>query len=228
MSRKVFTAGEVLAAADVNSFLMDQTVMSFAGTAARGSAISSPVNGMTTYLEDSQTLQVHNGSSYAGVGGLTLITQQAIGTTVSSVVVANVFSSIYDNYLIQISGVTASAAGGSIDLTLNNSTGSTYRFAGVFQIYSGAQTNSASGAPLLSSSVVGLGNVNSSTGCIIQIRSPFLSVRTNWNAQFAGVEYVGHYSGYDDNAVSHTGFTIRPSSGTYTGGAIAVYGYRKV
>jgi hypothetical protein len=228
MSRKVFTAGEVLAAADVNSFLMDQTVMSFAGTAARGSAIGTAVNGMTTYLEDSQTLQVHNGTSYSGVGGLTLITQQEIGTTVSSVVVANVFSAIYDNYLIQISGVTASAGGGSIDLTLNNSAGSTYRFAGAFQIYSGTQTNSASGAPLVASSVVGLGNANNTTGCIIQMRSPFLSVRTTWNAQFSGSEYVGFYSGFDDNAVSHTGFTITASTGTYTGGAIAVYGYRKV
>jgi hypothetical protein len=64
MSRKVFTAGEVLAAADVNSFLMDQTVMSFAGTAARGSAIPSPVEGMTTYLEDSNTLSLYDGSDW--------------------------------------------------------------------------------------------------------------------------------------------------------------------
>jgi hypothetical protein len=39
MPRKVFTAGEVLAAADVNQFLQDQVIMTFAGTAARGSAI---------------------------------------------------------------------------------------------------------------------------------------------------------------------------------------------
>jgi hypothetical protein len=64
MSRKVFTAGEVLAAADVNSFLMDQTVMSFAGTAARGSAIPSPVEGMTTYLEDSNSLAIYDGSNW--------------------------------------------------------------------------------------------------------------------------------------------------------------------
>jgi hypothetical protein len=62
MSRKVFTAGEVLAAADVNSFLMDQSVMSFAGTAARGSAIPSPVEGMTTFLEDSNALGIYDGS----------------------------------------------------------------------------------------------------------------------------------------------------------------------
>jgi hypothetical protein len=64
MSRKVFTAGEVLAAADVNSFLMDQSVMSFAGTAARGSAIPSPVEGMTAYLEDSNILSLYDGSAW--------------------------------------------------------------------------------------------------------------------------------------------------------------------
>ncbi len=43
--RKVFTAGEVLTASDVNDYLMDQSVMVFAGTAARSSAIASPETG---------------------------------------------------------------------------------------------------------------------------------------------------------------------------------------
>jgi hypothetical protein len=64
MPRKVFTAGEVLAASDVNDFLMDQTVMTFAGTAARGSAIGTATEGMLTYLADSKTFEYWNGSSY--------------------------------------------------------------------------------------------------------------------------------------------------------------------
>ena len=64
MSRKVFTAGEVLAATDVNSFLMDQTVMSFAGTAARGSAIGTATVGMVSYLEDIDSLSVNNGTDW--------------------------------------------------------------------------------------------------------------------------------------------------------------------
>jgi hypothetical protein len=69
MPRKVFTAGEVLAASDVNTFLMDQSVMSFAGTAARGSAIGTATQGMLTYLNDSDTYQSWNGSSWVGLGG---------------------------------------------------------------------------------------------------------------------------------------------------------------
>ena len=64
MPRKVFTSGEVLSASDVNNFLMNQTVMTFAGTAARGSAIPSPTEGMLTYLADTNTLEYWNGSSF--------------------------------------------------------------------------------------------------------------------------------------------------------------------
>jgi hypothetical protein len=64
MPRKVFTAGEVLAAADVNEFLQDQAVMTFADTAARGSAIGTAVEGMVTYLEDINSLSVYNGTDW--------------------------------------------------------------------------------------------------------------------------------------------------------------------
>jgi hypothetical protein len=64
MPRKVFTPGEVLAAADVNSFLMDQTIMTFAGTAARGSAIGTATEGMYTHLNDTDSLQYWNGSAW--------------------------------------------------------------------------------------------------------------------------------------------------------------------
>ena len=85
MSRKVFTAGEVLAAADVNTFLMNQSVMSFAGTASRGSAIPTPIEGMTTYLEDTDVLQIWNGSIWKAVGGSGVLqTQSAFAPTTSS------------------------------------------------------------------------------------------------------------------------------------------------
>jgi hypothetical protein len=64
MPRKVFTAGEVLSASDVNSFLMNQMVQTFAGTAARGSAIGTATEGMLTYLADSNTFEFFDGSSF--------------------------------------------------------------------------------------------------------------------------------------------------------------------
>lgn len=64
MPRKVFTAGEVLAAGDVNTFLMDQSVMTFANSAARGSAIGTATQGMLTYLIDTNTYEYWDGSAY--------------------------------------------------------------------------------------------------------------------------------------------------------------------
>lgn len=75
--RKVFTSGEILTAADVNSFLMDQSVMVFADSTARGSAIPSPSEGMATYLQDVNQLQVYDGSQFGPVGSVL----QVVSTT---------------------------------------------------------------------------------------------------------------------------------------------------
>jgi hypothetical protein len=64
MPRQVFDAGEVLSATDVNNFLMNQMVMTFAGTAARGSAIPTPTEGMLTYLADTDKFEFFNGTTF--------------------------------------------------------------------------------------------------------------------------------------------------------------------
>jgi hypothetical protein len=68
MPRKVFVAGEILTAADVNTNLMDQAVMVFDDSAARGSAIPSPSEGMVTYLKDTNQVQAYDGSAFAPLG----------------------------------------------------------------------------------------------------------------------------------------------------------------
>ena len=73
LGRKVFTAGEVLAAADVNGYLMDQTVMVFADAAARTSAIAAPSEGMASYLIDTSSFEIYNGSAWAGGGDITSV-----------------------------------------------------------------------------------------------------------------------------------------------------------
>ena len=64
MPRQVFDAGEVLSATDVNNFLMNQMVMTFAGSAARSSAIPAPTEGMLTYLADTDKFEFYNGTSF--------------------------------------------------------------------------------------------------------------------------------------------------------------------
>jgi hypothetical protein len=73
LGRKVFVAGDVLTAAQVQGYLQDQTIMVFAGTAARTTAIPSPSQGMFAYLTDDSTLYTFDGADWvaftSGGGG---------------------------------------------------------------------------------------------------------------------------------------------------------------
>lgn len=65
---RVFTAGEFLTAANVNNYLMQQAVMTFAGTADRGTAIGTALaEGMVAYLTDSNSITVYDGSTWQTV-----------------------------------------------------------------------------------------------------------------------------------------------------------------
>jgi hypothetical protein len=61
LGRRVFSAGDILTAAQVQGFLQDQTIMVFSGTAARSTAIPSPSEGMFAYLTDVDTLFKYDG-----------------------------------------------------------------------------------------------------------------------------------------------------------------------
>jgi hypothetical protein len=61
---KTFVSGEILTASDVNTQVMQQQICVFAGTAARGSAISSPIEGQFAFLKDTNTLTFYNGTAW--------------------------------------------------------------------------------------------------------------------------------------------------------------------
>ena len=70
---KLFATGDVLTAAQVNTYLMQQSVMVFASSAARTSAISGILaEGMVTYLQDTNSLEYYNGSSFVAAGNVSL------------------------------------------------------------------------------------------------------------------------------------------------------------
>lgn len=66
MPRKVWAADDVLTAADVNNFLMNQAVMTFVDASARDAAILSPSEGMVVYLTGDNKYQQYNGSAWVG------------------------------------------------------------------------------------------------------------------------------------------------------------------
>ena len=228
LGRKIFTAGDVLTASDVQNYLMDQTVMNFAGTAARSSAIATPTEGMVTYLADTNAIEVYDGSAYVGVGGssgLTLVKTQTIGTTVSSVTVTDAFSATYDNYLITIGGGVGSAVDG---LSFRLGTNAT-NYYGAWTGTSATGTVGGNGANNAASCEVA-GHCNTSNIFMNAfINSPFLT--KNAMMFFGGARDMtsGYGSSYYElfDTTSYTSFSFFPiAGGTLTGGTIRVYGYK--
>lgn len=229
MPRKEFEAFTRLDASDVNTYLMDQSVMTFAGTAARGSAIVTPVAGMITYLEDSNTYETYSGSSYSPLvaSGLELVKSQTIGTAVSSVVVSDVFSANYDNYKIvgQILSATTNLA---MSITLGATATGYYSARNLTTFGSVNTVIGATNTTALSLGAIGTQGASLTSDII----GPFLTTRTGvvagntyHNASTSG--YLTSSGGFLDNALSYTSFTLNFGAGNVTGGTIYVYGYKK-
>jgi hypothetical protein len=64
---RTFVDGDVLTAAQVNTFLMEQSVMVFANAAARTSALPTPTEGMVTYLADTNALEKYTGATFVNI-----------------------------------------------------------------------------------------------------------------------------------------------------------------
>ena len=69
LGRKVFVAGEVLTAAEVQGFLQDQTIMVFLNPAARDAGIPEPTEGMHVYLTDTNEFIFYDGAAWQPAGG---------------------------------------------------------------------------------------------------------------------------------------------------------------
>lgn len=65
---KTFATGDVLTASDTNGYLM-QGVLVFADATARTAAITSPQEGQTSYLKDTDVIQVYSGSAWVTKSG---------------------------------------------------------------------------------------------------------------------------------------------------------------
>ena len=123
MPYKSFAVGELATSADVNTYLMKQTVMVFADSTARAAAITSPAAGMVTYLTGTNALQTYNGSSWVNAVNTASIQNDAV--TASAIATGAVGSdelasaSVTAAKLSGMYGVTFTDAG----LTMSTSAG---------------------------------------------------------------------------------------------------------
>lgn len=73
---KVWSTGDLVNASDFNTYIQEQTLMVFADSTARDTAITSPAEGMFAYLSDTDVLTYYNGSAWGnfiGDGDITAV-----------------------------------------------------------------------------------------------------------------------------------------------------------
>lgn len=89
MAYKVFQNGFPLPASDLNNFLMNQSVITFANSGARSSAIASPVQGMITYIESTNKYEFWNGSAWVDLNDNTDAIPKSIMDAQGDLIVAS-------------------------------------------------------------------------------------------------------------------------------------------
>jgi hypothetical protein len=219
MPRKEFAAFTRLDASDVNTYLMDQAVMTFGGTAARGSAITTPVEGMVTYLEDSNRYESYNGSAWISPFGSTLITNTSFSAT-TSVIIANCFSSAYEVYDVYVRTTTGGQS--PIFQMRAGSTTQTTSYASSVIFWNGS---AVTGTNRATTSFASFGN-NTNDLVKATFANPFEARTTSYIGQATSSgSNVGVEGGFLNTTTSYDSLVL--SFGNSSTGNIAIYGMRK-
>jgi hypothetical protein len=152
-----------------------------------------------------------------------------MSSAVTSVTVNGVFSSRYDNYLIQMNGGTLSAA---TDIFMRLATGGTASTTGYygFLVYGntgastvlGAARNNDTRWSWIGGAVAGQGSHAQAT-----LYNPFYASYTKiTNGAYQNDNNYGNFNGEHRVATSYDGFVLGVDTGTFASGVIRVYGYR--
>lgn len=226
---KVFTNGSVLNASEINDNLMNQSVMVFSNSTARAAALTAPVEGMLTWLQDVNRYENYNGSAWVELGQASGLVK--LNTTTFSVVASqsidNVFSSTYDNYQILLNGTGSTNAAilynlrvSTTDTTTNYQRQSLSANGGT--VSGGRASDTEIGvidtAALVNSFELTLFNPNKAaktTGFTTSIR----------DLAGSGMQLT-NYAVVQNASTQFDGIKLFPSSGTFSG-TITIYGMAK-
>jgi hypothetical protein len=234
MPRKTFIDGDVLPASDLNNFLMNQSVMTFATSAARATAIPTPTEGMVTYRNDVDILENYNGVAWVPAAGRNLITTQTF-TSTNAINVDGVYSSLYRNYEIFISLTSATGTAFALNYQHRQS-GSTintnYRNQRLFN-FGSTITSDTIGGLTTSTSVFGAltaATIAAPFGHIF-IANPFLSQPTTMllnstNGYDFTLSIDQRTSSFHSGSTSMTGFRLFCDGANQVAGTFSVYGVK--
>jgi hypothetical protein len=233
---RTFTAGEVLTASNVQNYLMDQSVMVFGGSAARSSAIGTAnfEEGMVSYLEDTNLVEVYNGTNWASIApvstsGLTLINTTSFSGVASQSLPTGTFTSTYKNYhlIFDVTNSTNSTITWRGRTAGSDNTGTGYAVFGYVAGFSSALTrlNITGGT-----SIALVTTTNTNVAASFDLLDP---LTPTGNPILLGGYYnnaAGDNSGgtfrWTGNAAGSDSMSLIASTGTISG-IIRVYGYNQ-
>jgi hypothetical protein len=94
---KTFSAGEVLLATEVNTYLMQQAVMVFGSSAVRATAIPTPSEGMLAYLTDTNAVEKYTGAAWESIAAAdpNMVTTNGTQTLTNKTLTSPVVSGLY-------------------------------------------------------------------------------------------------------------------------------------
>jgi len=251
LGAKLFTAFSKLTAAQVNGYLMDQSIMRFASAAVRDAAfggVGEPTlaEGMTCYLDDTNEIQSYNGSAWVGVAassnvanvssGLVYVAQATVAAGSTILSLDSCFNSTYTNYVIvyNISSYSGSSilymrlrSGGADDSAASYAWGRTYsRWDGASTSALGNMTDTYFPVGTTGSGVTTIENT-------INIYNPNVAERTFVQLQYTEIgtttanSFNQLVAGQKQTLTQYTGLSLIRSGVATFGGTVTVYGYRK-
>ena len=223
-----FATGDVLTAALANGYLASQTVMVFASAAARTSAITSPQEGMISYLKDTNATQYYSGSAWTDIGaasgGMTLLASGSMSGSQTSI---TTLSGSYETLVCYVMSPTNSNAE-NFCVRLNNDTGSNYGHTGT----SSARTTTVQSTG--ATSIVNDFPVNvasgSTQGWQITIQNytagNYKTVSITGAGVNSGTKYVSNITGMWASTSAVTEIDLFPLAGTWSAGTYEVWGVK--
>jgi hypothetical protein len=245
LGAKLFTAFSKLTAAQVNGYLMDQSIMRFASATVRDAAFGGAgeptlAEGMTCYLDDTNQIQSYTGSAWVGVAAsstvadvssaMVYITQATL--TGAAVNIEGCFSSKYDSYMLQFTNAKTAGALVATWQLLNGSTPistASYNIQRASLQAGSWVTTSASGQTagnlITTGSDVGQGGT-------FTIYNPFLttttySQSTSLYSGNIGGTYLELMPSNNTGTTSCDGIRLIATASTWTTGKVIVYGFRQ-
>ena len=224
--RTDFTAGEVLAAADLNDTFASKPPFAY-GTATP----TTTVEGFIWYDENSTPPEPKfwDGAAFQAVsapGGLVHIATESF-SAVSSLSVNGCFTSTYQNYRILISAVSSTSVSASMRLRAagTDDTGSNYKHG---RYYVGAATSLTAGSVNNSTTtswpILVMNDSSIVTGSSIDLFSPQKTTQSAAHVQMGG-NFLDLYGLSHTQTTAYDGFTIILNQGNITG-TIRIYGYK--